>query len=225
MILWLFIWHHHQVKILISFNPVCRFSLNLYRNKCTNRGEVYAGIMSRWSTAGCSRRVVVAGCQVCHYHGCTETKTWPHQQFLSSCQWSPFIRLLFVLDLWFAFRGEDLCSFSFCSTPVPKPDWHRGAAESLMWHNIMIPTRCHRPTLYLSHPDKPPSHSHWSEILFFQSEYHPEHGRDRASWGADRMFPPPSGFPHTVCSLQHLNKLHNNSTWLNIHVSLLKLAQ
>ncbi len=60
-----------------------------------------------------------------------------------------------LLGLFFCFASFLLKQASICSTPVHEPDWHRGAAESLMWHNTMIPTRCLRPSLYLSHPDKP----------------------------------------------------------------------
>lgn len=61
------------------------------------------------------------------------------------------------------------------STPTgDETDWHRGAAESLMWH-IMMPGRCH--------PPPPPlrlTRSDWSELLFPPSQHGTEHGSSRA---------------------------------------------
>lgn len=55
--------------------------------------------------------------------------------------------------------------------------------------------------------------SDWSELLFFQSERHPEHGSWLSQPRADRMFPSPSGSPHKIClqlTHQH-NKLQDQS--------------
>lgn len=59
----------------------------------------------------------------------------------------------FFLGFLFFSSMPGSVSRSICFTPLRKPAWHDGAAESLMRH-VTIPTRCHRPPSYLPHLDK-----------------------------------------------------------------------
>lgn len=112
---------------------------------------------------------------------------------------SQFVVFFFCFPLFFL-KPERICVI--CSTPVHKTDWQRGAAESLMWH-FMIPSRCHPPPLCLCHPDKPRVQHTLTDRSSCSLSHNiiQEHGGNRAGQRADRMFPPPSGFPHKLCSI------------------------
>lgn len=130
-------------------------------------------------------------CSVWEFWGWDKTSSGAPRTCLFSSQF--VVCLLFVLFFFWS-SGE---SVSFVPLQfIRVTDRERGAAESLMWH-FMIPSRWAASSSFVSAPSSRAlcsAHPDWSEILFSQSQHHPEQGRNTWANSLIGCFYLPLGF-------------------------------